>query len=185
MCLGQSDTSVGQLAESSSEVINRFDEDHFNLRWNDLVDITYVNTIGLSKIRHPCVVVESDSLLLQEVDRAAQYAYYDLNKLKEEDWSPSVSDVDYADFVRCIYPSVEYVDLQTVSGGISMIVDSGKKVSAESSVLIDMMQCKQLIRERFLDNMTVQDDVEIVLMHRRSKLSGEKNVLLTVFIIMC
>ena len=106
------------------------------------------------------MVVESDSLLLQEVDRAAQYAYYDLNKLKEEDWSPSVSDVDCSDFVRCIYPSVEYVDLLTVSGGISMFVGSGKKVSPESSVLIDMMQCKQLIRERFLDNMTVQDDVE-------------------------
>ena len=76
--------------------------------------------------------------MLQEVDRAAQYTYHDLNKFKEEDWSPSVSDVDCADFVRRIYPSIEYVDLVTVSAGISMFVDSGKKISAESSVLIDM-----------------------------------------------
>ena len=106
------------------------------------------------------MVAESDSLLSQEVARAAQYVYHDLNKSIEEDWSPSVSDVDCVDFVRCIYPSVENVDLLTVSGGISMFVGSGKKNSAESSVLIDMVQCTQLIRERFLDNMTEQDDVE-------------------------
>ena len=34
-----------------------------------------------------------------------------------------------------------------------------KKVSPESSVLSDMMQCKQLMRERLLDNMTAQGDV--------------------------
>ena len=98
--------------------------------------------------------------MLQEVDRAAQYVYHDLNKFKEEDWSPSVSDVDCGDFVRCIYPSIENVELLTVSDGISMIVGSGKKVSPESSVLSDMMQCEQLMRERFLDNMTDPDDVE-------------------------
>ena len=78
-------------------------------------------------MRHLCLVAESDSLMLQEVDRAAQYAYHDLNKFKEEDWSPSVSDVDCADFVRCIYLSVEYVELVTVSCKISILADSGKK----------------------------------------------------------
>ena len=72
-------------------------------------------------------IVESDSLLLQEVVRAAQYVHHDLNKFNEEDWSPSVSDADYADFLRCIYPSLEYVDLLTVSGGISMICRQWKE----------------------------------------------------------
>ena len=48
----------------------------------------------------------------------------------------------------------------TVSEGINMFVGSDKKVSAESDVLSDMAQCKQLMRERFLGNMTDQDDVE-------------------------
>ena len=134
VCPGESDTPVRQLTESSSEVINRFGEDRSKLRWDDLEDITHVNTIGLPKIHHSCVVAESGSLLSQEVDRVAQYAYHDLNKFKEEDWSPSVSDVDCSDFVRCIYPSVECVDLLTVSGGLSMFVGSGKKVSPECSV---------------------------------------------------
>ena len=125
--LGLSDTSDGKLAASWSEVINRFGEDRSKLRWSDVVDITYVKTIGLPIMRHPCLIAKSDSLMIQEVDRAAQYVYHDLNKFKEEDWSPSVSDVDCADFVRCIYLSIEYVELLTISCKINMYVDSGKK----------------------------------------------------------
>ena len=49
VCPGESDTPVRQLAEGSSEVINRFGEDRSKLRWDDLEDITHVNTIELSK----------------------------------------------------------------------------------------------------------------------------------------
>ena len=51
------------------------------------------------------------SLALREVDRGAQYAYYDLNRFKEEDWEPSVSDTVCTDSVQCIYHSMEYEDL--------------------------------------------------------------------------
>ena len=48
--------------------------------WGDVVDTTHVKNTVLPKMRWSCVVAES-----------APY----LNMLKEEDWGPSVSDIEW------------------------------------------------------------------------------------------
>ena len=81
-----------------------------------------------------CVVAEFlGSLTLREVDQAAQYDYHDLIKFKEENWSPSVSDIDWAK---------EHEGLVASSGVICMFAGSGKNVSAGSNVASDKVQSK-------------------------------------------
>ena len=96
------------------------------------------------------------SLSFKEVDRGAQYAWYDVNKFTGEGWSPSLSDIEWAELVHFIYASVEYEDLVALSGAISIFAGSGKKVSASNSVLNHMVQCKQLRLDRFLGYLAEQ-----------------------------
>ena len=79
----------------------------------------------------------------------AQHSYYHLNKCKEEGWRRSVSDVEWVELVQRICQSVDYGDLVTSSGVISMFVGRGK-VSAGTNVPGDTVRCEQLQRKRFL-----------------------------------
>ena len=136
--------STGKLAESWSEVVNRMGKDRYKLTWSDVVETMHVKNVVLARMHQPGLAAESTgSPPFGEMDRAAQYANYDLNKFKEEDWSPS------ADFVRqtecsASNQSVDYGDLVTSCGAIGMFIGSGKKVSAGSSVLSEMPQCKNI-----------------------------------------
>ena len=52
--------------------------------------------------------------------------------------------------MQYIFQSVESADLDASSGVIHMLESSGKKLSASSSALSDIVQCEQLKRERSL-----------------------------------
>ena len=78
-------------------------EYRFKSIWRVVVDRAHVRKMVLPKM--------PSSLALREVGLGAQYADYDLNRFKEEDWEPSVSDTVCTDSVQCICHSMEYEDL--------------------------------------------------------------------------
>ena len=70
-----------------------------------------------------CVVAElTVSPMLRDVVLEAQNKYHDLNKFKEESWSSSVSDIEWAELTQCIFQSVEHGDLIALCGVINMFV---------------------------------------------------------------
>ena len=89
MIPGLFDVSIRELAELWLEVISRLGK--------------IASSQGGAKLSAP------RTFTLREVDRAAQDAYYVLNKFNE-DWSSSVSNMEWTGCVQSIHQSVECED---------------------------------------------------------------------------
>ena len=83
----------------------------------------HVQTFASPEVRQMCVVAElTVSPMLRDVVLEAQNKYHDLNKFKEESWSPSVSDIEWTELMQCIFQSVECGDLVALCGVASTFV---------------------------------------------------------------
>ena len=101
-----------KLTELRSDVINNMDKYRFKSRWTDVVDATRVENIVLPLCcgkcaSHTCGSGVTSSDVKRSGLGSAQYANYDLNKFKEEEWSLAVSDVECVQLAQCIYKSMK------------------------------------------------------------------------------
>ena len=62
--------------------------------------------------------------------------------------------------MQYIFQSVESADLDASSGVIHMLESSGKKLSASSSALSDIVQCERLKTRAFPGSLAEQRDAE-------------------------